>query len=109
MTNYKTITPGVVGIYVDSRKESEVACTTMKAMLELLSSTNRVYLRRAPTWTKNMDFESEKEEWFVTCRFMVVPGEPGLIEPNRTFDDENMLTGFGLPTINDNNSSQHGS
>jgi len=106
---YKTITPSVVGVYVDSKKEAEVAQATMKAMLELLSATNRVYLRRAPTWNKSMDFELDKEEWLVTCRFAIVPGEPGLIEPTRTFDNENMMTGFGLPTINDNNSSQYGS
>ena len=96
MMESKILTPGVVGIKVDTKQEGEVACLTMQAMLDLLGTQHRVYVRRKPELSCDKSFESDKVTYMATCRFLIVDGPPGLISPPRTYDNDNMLTTFGL-------------
>ena len=78
MTEYQGISPGVVGIKTTSKTESEIVEITMKSMLDLISSTKRIFLRRPITTEMNTEFETATVKYLTTVRFQVIDGEPGI-------------------------------
>ncbi len=94
-SDVQILRPGVVCIKTDTRKEAEIAAVTMQAMLNLVASQKRVYLRKAIEISSDQDFELGTTKWATRCRFMIIEGPPGIENP-RVYDDGNLVSSFGL-------------
>lgn len=69
-----------------------------------LAKTNKVYWRRPIEIFKDSSFETGQSWTYVTARLAYAPVEPyGLYEVNRAYDNDNMVSYFGLNI--DNSSS----
>lgn len=84
-------------VWFETRAEAEEQVAFYERMLNTISKSFRVIVRRKPDWSKDVNFETDEVKYWVSVRFAVLKGEPELRMPKTVYDDEIMLHGFGLP------------
>ena len=80
MTPVQTIPPGIIRLEFKTQDEARASANTMQAMLELISETKQVVLRRAVTISHDREFDRMKDLWSVTSRFYLTEGPPGIMK-----------------------------
>ena len=87
-----------------SERDIDDAKAQINKIAESLAKTNKVYWRRPIEIWKDYQFETGIEYSYVTARLAFAPVEPyGIQKSTRTFDNDEMLSYFGLNI--DNNRS----
>jgi hypothetical protein len=85
-------------VWFKTRAEAEEQVQFYERMLDTLSKSMKVYVRRRPEWNKDADFNTGEVKWRVSVRFTLGygDGKPELLQASHVYDNENMITGFGL-------------
>ena len=86
-------------VWFKTRKEAEEQVLFYERMLETLSKSMKVFVRRRPEWSKDADFNTDEVKWRVSVRFTLGygDGKPELIQSRYVYDNDLAPTGFGLP------------
>jgi hypothetical protein len=80
-----------------TREVAESYLPIFNQIINDLSKTNQVWVRREPEISKDVDFEREETLWYARVRYSFAPEKPfGVNKPDRAFDNDKMTTGFGL-------------
>ena len=86
-------------------RDVDEATQQINTIAKALAKTNKVYWRRPIEIFKDHSFETGQSWVYVTARLAYAPITPyGLFTVDRAYDNDNLITGFGLHI--DNNSGK---
>lgn len=85
-----------VKIPVHDIQHGHAVNTILDLFIKDLAKTNQVYLRRPPEIQQQTN-DNFEQTLSVLCRYSFKPEQPfGITKTNRAYDNDNMLSSFGL-------------
>jgi hypothetical protein len=87
----------IVRSIMHSAEAAKLLMPVFQQILDDLAKTNSVYIRRAPEYGSYLNEETMEICWYASMRYSFTPQGPhGIQTVNRAYDNDNMVTGFGL-------------
>ena len=85
----------------ENEEQAKAFVSLWETMIQALSATHPVYIRIAPQYQSDRDFDSNCEKWQARVRISVGRASdhaPGVIKPRAHYDDSiDLIAPFGIP------------
>jgi hypothetical protein len=77
-------------------EDAKAHMAMIQHLIDTLAKTYKVFIRRCPQMSKEIDFEKDYYEWKTSARFSIISGDNVGIVKSMSYDNNNVLMGFGL-------------